>query len=255
MPNAARVRLRTACIATCGSSAHAWTTRSPSLRVGLEVVAREVGERDEAVGQPVGEAEPVAPRRPSAGRPTNSDRPNPNVIVRPGRRQVLRPRRCRPGGASYGPARRPERPGGQPGAEPRGDRRPRAGAASTSSSRDVVVRSNAAVYIRSCAGVTMPAWCAPVNGYVPAAVPPTAGSAADDAPRARRSRRTIAERRAAPTTASPTGRRAQEGSRRESVLRSVDPAPVIVAVSVDSGSLRASTAAASAWTSAWLSSS
>ncbi len=29
---------------------------------------------------------------------------------------------------------------------------------SISSSRDVVVRSKAAVYIRSCAGVTMPAW-------------------------------------------------------------------------------------------------
>ena len=41
-PKAIRARLRMACTATCGSSAQAWTHRSPSERVRVEVVAGEV---------------------------------------------------------------------------------------------------------------------------------------------------------------------------------------------------------------------
>ena len=53
---------------------------------------------------------------------------------------------------------------------------------STSSARDVVVRSNAAVYMRSCAGVTIPAWCAPANGYVRLPAAAASGAASDVAP-------------------------------------------------------------------------
>ena len=88
---------------------------------GVEVVGREVREVDEPVGQPVREAEPVdGPRRPG---PTNSDRPKPNVIVRPAGGQVHRLARVvgrrvvRPDGGPNGPA---DRPCG----EPRRDRRP-----------------------------------------------------------------------------------------------------------------------------------
>lgn len=41
----------------------------------------------------------------------------------------------------------------------------------TRSAREVVVRSTAAMCMRSCAGVTMPAWCSPVNGKVVAPPP------------------------------------------------------------------------------------
>ena len=59
LPKAIRARLRIACTATCGSSAQAWTHRSPSLRCSCEVVGREVRQPPQGRGLPVGEAEPV----------------------------------------------------------------------------------------------------------------------------------------------------------------------------------------------------
>ena len=55
-------RLRTAWKATCGSSAQAWTQRSPSVRVGLELVAGQRAERRAAPrGAATREAEAVVP--------------------------------------------------------------------------------------------------------------------------------------------------------------------------------------------------
>ena len=60
VPNASRARLRIACTATCGSSAHACTQRSPSLRAGSSWSAGKCGSRSRARGLPVREPEPVA---------------------------------------------------------------------------------------------------------------------------------------------------------------------------------------------------
>ncbi len=121
VPKAVRVRLRTACIATCGSSAQAWTTRSPSLRAGSSSSPGKWGSRDEAAAAAGRRGRTGRPAAPSG--PTNSDRPKPIVIVRPaGGRSSASP--VSSGGASCGPAGGPERSGGQPGREPRRHRRP-----------------------------------------------------------------------------------------------------------------------------------
>ena len=236
----------------------------------VELVAREVGEPDEAGREPLGEAESVAGgARPG---PTNSDRPNPIVIVRPaGGRSSASP--VSSGGASAGPPVAPSGPAASP-AMSRADIVVQRRSRSTSSARDVVVRSNAAVYMRSCAGVTIPAWCAPANGYVrlpaaaasEAAVDGRAGQQLPDVDRADRrepaepdrgrAARRHAEERPARDVAARRGRRLGAGGARLGVGHRVlghaaaQPAPVTVVVSLDSGSPTASTAAASAWTSA-----
>ncbi len=84
------------------------------------------------------------------------------VIVRPaGGRSSASP--VSSGGASTGPPVAPFTPAASP-AMSRADIVVQRRSRSISSSRDVVVRSNAAVYIRSWAGVTMPAWWSPANG-------------------------------------------------------------------------------------------
>ena len=115
------------------------------------------------------------------------------------------------------------------------------------------MRSNAAVYIRSCAGVTMPAWCVPVNGYVRRPAFDVAEASPVSAPSRRRRRPPAAE----PDRRGAARGHAEEGATRDAApaglrrgLRLAHPAPVIVVVSRDSGSLTASTAAASACTSA-----
>ena len=225
----------------------------------VEVVGREVRQLDEA-RRAAGPRGRTGRRARPAG-PTNSERPKPNVIVRPaGGRSIASP--VSSGGASYGPPVGPYGPADRPAVSRAAivvQRRSR----STSSSRDVVVRSNAAMYSRSCAGVTMPAWCTPVNGYVRC-----------PARRRRRGvRRSARRRRAPPTAARPpspiaaappaaTPRKARRETRRLAASASgadrasglgggiAHPAPVTVVVSCDSGSLSASTAAASALTSA-----
>ncbi len=71
-PNAMRLRLRIACTATCGSSAQAWMHRSPSERSGSRSSFRKAGSRSRPAG-----LRPSSPNRAS-----NSDGPNPNVMVR-----------------------------------------------------------------------------------------------------------------------------------------------------------------------------
>ena len=242
-----------ACTATCGSSAHAWTHEVAVAAGGVEVVGREVGQLDQrprAAGRP-GRTGPA--RVPSgAGVPTNIDRPNPNVIVRPaGGRSAASP--VSSGGASYGPDAGPSGPAGRPCVSRAAIVVHRRSSA-TSSSRDVVVRSNAAKYRRSCAGVTMPAWCAPVNGYVPAAVAAAGGGVAAVA-------RPTPRPAATPATAMPPPRpsRARRdsppGPRRASRgLADMVRRRSTVAVSRESGSERASTAAASSLTWASVSS-
>jgi hypothetical protein len=51
----------------------------------------------------------------------------------------------------------------------------------TSRSRSLVITSNATKCSRSCAGVTMPAWCSPSNGYAPS-VPISDASEVNAAP-------------------------------------------------------------------------
>ena len=92
----------------------------------------------------------------------NSDRPNPIVMVSPAAPSSWASP-VSSGGASYGPLAGPNGPADSP-ALSRAAIVVHVRRSATSSSREVVVRSNAAVYIRSWAGVTIPAWWAPVNG-------------------------------------------------------------------------------------------
>ena len=50
VPKPIRARLRMACTATCGSWAHAWTQRSPSLRAGSRLSAGKCGSSRRAAG-------------------------------------------------------------------------------------------------------------------------------------------------------------------------------------------------------------
>ena len=59
LPKPIRARLRIACTATCGSSAHACTHRSPPLRAGSRLSPGKCGQVDQRLGPPVREAEPV----------------------------------------------------------------------------------------------------------------------------------------------------------------------------------------------------
>ena len=111
VPNAARVRLRTACIATCGSSAHAWTRRSPSERAGSRLSPGKWGRRDEArraAGRRGRTGRPALPSRPDEQRP-----PEPDGDREPGRRQVRAPRRCRPAARRTAPVAGPNGPAGE----------------------------------------------------------------------------------------------------------------------------------------------
>ena len=200
----------------------------------VEVVAREVRQPDEAAA--------AAGRRGRTGRRRRrrvreQRPPEPERDRQAGRRQaerlagvvgrrVVRGRRSAPTGPAASPA--------SAAAASSSSRRSR----STSSSRDVVVTSNAAECSRSCAGVTMPAWCAPGNGYVrlPAAAARAAAGAPGSScrrrsrrpPRARRARRRRAARRhaeerpardaGAPGLAAPEARRGRSSGPRDAPL-------------------------------------
>ena len=171
VPKPIRARLRIACTATCGSSAQAWTQRSPPERAGSRSSPGKCGSVAARRG-----CRSARPKRslPSASR--NSAGPKPKVIVSPRRRQpdrlagvVGRAGRRRP--RSGRPARRPRR------AVIRSAASVQACSSATSSSRESVVTSNAAKCSRSWAGVTMPAWCAPRNGYDVATASPGGAAA------------------------------------------------------------------------------
>ena len=59
VPKPIRARLRIACTATCGSSAQAWTQRSPSERAGSRSSPGKCGSVAQRRGLPVGQAEAV----------------------------------------------------------------------------------------------------------------------------------------------------------------------------------------------------
>ena len=59
VPKPMRARLRTACTATCGSSAQAWMQRSPPDRAGSRMSPGKCGSSRSAFGLPVGDAEAV----------------------------------------------------------------------------------------------------------------------------------------------------------------------------------------------------
>ena len=126
VPKPIRARLRIAWTATCGSSAQAWTQRSPPERAGSRTSAGKCGSVRSASG-----CRSAMPNRsrPSASR--NSAGPNPNVTVSPlGGSPIASP--VSSGGRSSGALDRPD----LAGRRRRGSsaRRPRstAGAASTS---------------------------------------------------------------------------------------------------------------------------
>ena len=124
----------------------------------VELVARERGQLGQRRGTPGGEAEAVR-----AVGVVNRVRPEPDGQRQAGRRAGRWPRRCRP--AARTARRRRRRPGRRPSPRSSGGRPPStAFSIATSSSRLSVVTSKATKCSRSCAGVTIPAWCAPLNG-------------------------------------------------------------------------------------------
>ena len=155
VPNPMRARLRIACTATCGSWAHACTQRSPLLRLGSRLSAGKCGSSRSTSG--------LRLDRPNRSLPSRSKRdgPKPKVSVRPA---ALSPSASPVslGGASYGV-----------GTDPPTDwpaviclaAAVHCFSRSISSSRDSVRTSKAAKCSRSCAGVVIPAWWAPSNGY------------------------------------------------------------------------------------------
>ena len=179
-----------ACTATCGSSAQAWTHRSPPLRAVSRLSPGNFGRSTSASGRPSGRA----PNRLVEQRRAEADRER-----QPGRASGPAPRRCRPAGPRPDRRTRPRRPlpGGHPPRPPPSS----PSAAATNSSRSSVFTSNAAKCSRSCTGVAMPAWCAPWNGTA-APVSAPAGSTSSPygpSPPHRRPRRRRARARHRPS--------------------------------------------------------
>src|SRR4051812_5493031 len=149
LPKPIRARLRIACTATCGSSAHAWTHRSPPLRFLSRLSPANRGRSTSASGR--WSARSNFPKR---------EGPKPIVSVsRDGLRPSASP--VSSGGASARPPYAPS-----PTALPAVIRRAAAVQSlsiCTNSARSSVVTSNAAKCSRSCTGVAMPAWWAPWN--------------------------------------------------------------------------------------------
>ena len=83
-PRPMRARLRTAWKATCGSSAHAWTQRSPPLRSGSSVVAGERRQLAQRLGPAARRGRTVVAVR------SNSDGPEAEGDREPRRRQAER---------------------------------------------------------------------------------------------------------------------------------------------------------------------
>jgi hypothetical protein len=141
-PRASRARFRTAWNATCGSSAHACTQRSPPQRSGSSESPANAGSSRSAGGRFCA----------SPNRSSKSEGPSPNVTVRrDGGKPTASP--VSSGGALASsltsPAGRPE--------VMRAAARDQTRSRSRRSSRLVVVRSNAAKCSLSCTGVATPA--------------------------------------------------------------------------------------------------
>ena len=167
LPRPMRVRLRIAWNATCGSLAHACTTRSPPLRAGSISSPAKTGRSTSASGRCA-----CSPKRSTPSR-SKSVAPNPNVTVSDA---ALRPSLSpvSSGGASGSVLSSPT---GRP-AVMRRAARVHSRSMSTRSFLSLVVTSNDAMSNLSCAGVTMPAWCGPWNGTIPSSTDAAAGGAA-----------------------------------------------------------------------------
>ena len=109
-----RARLRTAWKATCGSSAHACTQRSPPVRSRVELVAGQRGQR-RAAAAGRGAASPKRLVEQRGAEPEGHRQAR--------RREARAPRRCRCGGASCS---RWRRPAGRPAVMRAAASRPRA---------------------------------------------------------------------------------------------------------------------------------
>ena len=149
-PNAMRTRLRTAWTATWGSLAQAWMAMSPPQIAGSSRSPENSGRSLSLSG--------FSPPSPNRGLPSFSNRPGPNPIVivrREGGRPSASP--VSSGGPNGDPPTAPNVPTSFPCTSLRAATVHSCSIA-TSSSRFSVVMSSATKYIRSCAGVTMPAW-------------------------------------------------------------------------------------------------
>ena len=252
VPKAIRARLRIACTATCGSSAQAWTHRSPSLRAGSRSSPGKCGSR--AQGRRAAGRRGRTGPCPSASR--NSDGPEAEGDRQAGRRQAERlagvvGRRVVRAAGGARTARRPAL------GHPRGRRGPVAGAARPARRARRSVTSKAAKCSRSWAGVTMPAWCAPWKGYARLRRPRPAGAVRRPRQRApRRPRRPRprpdaggaeqpAPGDAGGTPLRPLGRAGRQGSARARSGSGHALRRTAAAVSLDSGSDRALTASES----------
>lgn len=172
-PKPIRARLRIACTATCGSSAHAWTHRSPPLRAGSRLSPGNFGRSTRASGlRSASEKRSArslfALSAVSAVSAVNRVGPKPMVSVsRDGWRPIASP--VSSGGASGSPPNAPS-PTARPSVI--------SAAAAVqsfrswiSSARSSVVTSKAAKCSRSGTAVAMPAWCAPWKGTAAPAEP------------------------------------------------------------------------------------
>ena len=145
-PRPIRAKLRIAWNATCGSSAHACTTRSPSLIPGFNSSAANGGSAASAAGQRA-----ASPNRSTPSR-SNSVGPKPNVTVsREASRSNASP--VSTGGAKGSPSMVPTGRPAHISAAASVHSRIR----SRSSRGSSVVTSNAAISRRSCGGVSIPA--------------------------------------------------------------------------------------------------
>ena len=211
-----RARLRTAWKATCGSSAHACTQRSPPLRARVELVAGKCGQVAQRAGRCA-----ASPKRSS-----NSVGPKPERDRQPRGGQAERPRRCRPAAPRL---RRRSSPTGAPGRHPRGGRpSTRAAGRAASVARMPSSTSKAAKCRRSCGGVAIPAWWSPSKATVASAARRRSavdGSDERRRPRRRRPRRAAGgrqqparrDRRAVAHPASDRGAPCESGSASASI--------------------------------------
>ena len=105
VPKPIRARLRIAWTATCGSSAQAWTQRSPPVRAGSRTSAGKCGSGRSASG-----CRSAMPKRSRPSSSRNSPGPNPKVIVSPlGGSPIASP--VSSGGRSSDPSTGPISPG------------------------------------------------------------------------------------------------------------------------------------------------
>ena len=244
-----------ACTATCGSSAQAWTQRSPSDCAGSEVVGREVRQPAQRGGLPRGEPEPVlaAPRGTASARSRRSGS-DPTAAARS-------PRRCRPAVRRTGPRSAPYSPApcalGHPGGGggPVLQQRDQlvavvGGDVEGGEVQPVLGRGGDAGLVLAVEGVRPVDRRAPV-GRTSARWHPTPGGRPTPIPatRPRRRRAAAAGRRRGRALAVGRGLRTWVlvGRRR----RSLSLAQATAAVSLDRGSDSAFTASDSCLTSAW----